>query len=113
MRSVDVIEVCNWVKIGTPVAIMEEPLGRAVKQAEKQTTLLAQNAPPPSRNEPPVNRNVPPPTIAAKLNVAAEAKVTEVSRAAESAKAAEAVKINDYRIPRPLIQIERVCPHDP
>src|SRR5260370_26592642 len=82
MRSVDVIEVFKWVNIGTPVAIMEEPLGRAVKQAEKMT-LLAQNTPPPSRNEPPVNRNVPPPTIAAKLNVAAEAKVTEVSRAAE------------------------------
>jgi len=112
MRSVDVIEVFNWVNIGTPVAIMEEPLGRAVKQAEKMT-LLAQNTPPPSRNEPPVNRNVPPPTIAAKLNVAAEAKVTEVSRAAESAKATEPAKITDYRIPSPIIQIERVGPPDP
>jgi lipoprotein-anchoring transpeptidase ErfK/SrfK len=106
MRSVDVIEVFNWVNVGTPVAIMEEPLGRAVKQAEK-LTLLAQNAPPPSRNELPVNRNVPPPTIAARLNVAAEAKVTEVSKAAESA------KITDYRIPSPIIQIERVGPPDP
>jgi lipoprotein-anchoring transpeptidase ErfK/SrfK len=112
MRSVDVIEVFNWVNVGTPVAIMEEPLGRAIKQAEKQT-LLAQNAPPPSRKEPPISRNVPPPAIAARLNVAAEAKVTEVSRAAESAKAAETAKITDYRIPSPIIQIERVGPPDP
>lgn len=105
MRSVDVMQVFDWVSVGTPVAIMEEPLGRAIKQAGK-LTLLVQNAPPPSRYEP-VSRNVPPPTIAAKINVAAEAKVTEVSRATESA------KIADYRIPSPIIQTERVGPPDP
>jgi lipoprotein-anchoring transpeptidase ErfK/SrfK len=105
MRSVDVIQVFNWVSVGTPVAIMEEPLGRAIKQAGK-LTLLAQNAPAPSRNEP-VSRNVPPPTISAKVNVATEAKVTAVSRAAESA------KITDYRIPSRTIQTERVGPPNP
>ena len=105
MRSADVIQVFDWVNVGTPVAILEEPLGRAVKDAEK-LTLLAQNAPPPARNEPPVNRNVPPPTIA-RLNVAAEAKVSEVSKVAES------TKITDYRIPSPVIQAERVGPPDP
>lgn len=107
MRSTDVIQVFNWVNVGTPVAIMEQPLRSAVKQAGKEVTLLAQNSPLPSRNEPAVARNVPPPTIAAKVNVASEAKVTEISKAAESA------KINDYRIPSPIIQIERVGPPDP
>jgi lipoprotein-anchoring transpeptidase ErfK/SrfK len=107
MRSADVIQVFNWVNVGTPVAIMEQPLGRAIKEAGKETTLLAQNAPLPNRNELAVARNVPPPTIAAKVNVAAEAKVTEVSKAAES------IKINDYRIPSPIIQNERVGPPDP
>jgi lipoprotein-anchoring transpeptidase ErfK/SrfK len=107
MRSADVIQVFNWVNVGTPVAIMQQPLGRAVKEAGKEVTLLAQNAPLPSRNELAVARNVPPPTIAAKVNVASEARVTEASKAAESA------KTNDYRIPSPIIQIERVGPPDP
>jgi lipoprotein-anchoring transpeptidase ErfK/SrfK len=107
MRSADVIQVFNWVNVGTPVAIMEQPLGRAVKEAGKAVTLFTQNAPLPSRNELAVARNVPPPTIAAKVNVASETRVTEASKAGESA------KINDYRIPSPIIQIERVGPPDP
>jgi lipoprotein-anchoring transpeptidase ErfK/SrfK len=98
MRSADVIQVFNWVNIGTPVAILEQPLGRAVKEADKMT-LLAQNSPPPvrneaapSRNKPVQARNVPPPTIAAK---------------------SIAAKVSDYRIPAPIMQIERVGPPDP
>src|ERR1700722_5254678 len=90
MRSTDVIEVFGWVNIGTPVAILEEPLGRAVKEADK-ITLIAQNSPPATRYEP-AARNVPPPSIAAKVNVAAEAKVSEISRVAEATKATDAVK---------------------
>jgi lipoprotein-anchoring transpeptidase ErfK/SrfK len=119
MRSADVIEVFNWVNIGTPVAILEDPLGRAVKEADRETVnLLAQNSPAPARYEPPT-RNVPPPTIAAKMNVAAEAKVTEVAKAAEMAKASdspkapESAKVTDYRIPSPVIQVQRVGPPDP
>ncbi|HEY4813099.1 MAG TPA: L,D-transpeptidase [Chthoniobacterales bacterium] len=129
MRSTDVIEVFGWVNIGTPVAILEEPLGRAVKEADK-ITLIAQNSPPATRYEP-TARNVPPPSIAAKVNVAAEAKVSEISRVAEATKATDAVKtadavkaadtakapdatkITDYRIPSPIIQIQRVGPPDP
>jgi lipoprotein-anchoring transpeptidase ErfK/SrfK len=117
MRSTDVIEVFGWVNIGTPVAILEESLGRAVKEADK-ITLIAQNSPPPTRYESPA-RNVPPPTIAAKVSVAAEAKVSEISRAADTVKTADAVKvpdaskITDYRIPSPIIQIQRVGPPDP
>jgi lipoprotein-anchoring transpeptidase ErfK/SrfK len=117
MRSTDVIEVFGWVNIGTPVAILEDSLGRAVKEADK-ITLIAQNSAPPTRYEPPA-RNVPPPTIAAKVNVAAEAKVSEISKAADSVKAADAAKapdaskITDYRIPSPIIQIQRVGPPDP
>jgi hypothetical protein len=117
MRSADVIEVFGWVNIGTPVAILEDSLGRAVKEADK-ITLIAQNSPPPTRYESPA-RNVPPPTIAAKVSVAAEAKVSEISRAADTVKTADAVKvpdaskITDYRIPSPIIQIQRVGPPDP
>ena len=111
MRSADVIEVFGWVNIGTPVAILEESLGRAVKEADK-ITLVAQNSPAPTRYEPPA-RNVPPSTIAAKVNVAAEAKVSEISRAADTVKAPDASKITDYRIPSPIIQTQRVGPPDP
>jgi lipoprotein-anchoring transpeptidase ErfK/SrfK len=105
MRSADVIEVFNWVNIGTPVVILEDPLRRAVKEADK-VTLIAQNSPLPARNEP-VAKNVPPRTIAARENLAAEASVSEVS------KAADASKITDYRIPSPVVQTERVGPPDP
>jgi lipoprotein-anchoring transpeptidase ErfK/SrfK len=125
MRSADVIEVFNWVNVGTPVSILEDPLGRAVKEADRETVnLLAQNSPAPARYEP-AAKNVPPATIAAKMNVAAAAKVTEVAKvaemaktpdaakAAEVAKAADAAKITDYRIPSPVIQAQRVGPPDP
>jgi len=108
MRSADVIEVFGWVNIGTPVAILEESLGRAVKEADK-ITLVAQNSSAPT----PPARNVPPSTIAAKVNVAAEAKVSEISRAADTVKAPDATKITDYRIPSPIIQTQRVGPPDP
>jgi lipoprotein-anchoring transpeptidase ErfK/SrfK len=129
MRSTDVIEVFNWVNIGTPVSILEDPLSRAVKEADK-LTLYALNAPLPARNEP-LAKNVPPPTIAAKMNVAAQAKVSEVTRAAEAAKVTEpskpaepskvaeaakvpdASKITDYRIPSPVVSTQRVGPPDP
>ena len=124
MRSVDVIEVFNWVNIGTPVAILEDPLKRAVKEADK-ISLLAQNAPPPTRYEPaarnvppPPARNVPPPTIAARANVSAEAKLSELYKSSETAKVTEPAKtepakIVDYRIPSPTTQSQRVGPPDP
>ncbi|HYZ74911.1 MAG TPA: L,D-transpeptidase [Chthoniobacterales bacterium] len=118
MRSADVIEVFNWVSVGTPVAILQDPLKRAVKEADKNVTVLAQNSPAPVRNEP-VAKNVPPRTIAARENIAAEAKVSEVSKAADAAKTADATKtadvskVTDYRIPSPTIQIQRVGPPDP
>jgi lipoprotein-anchoring transpeptidase ErfK/SrfK len=116
MRSADVIEVFNWVNIGTPVAILQDPLKQAVKQADK-ITLLAQNPQPPLRNQP-VAKNVPPRTIAARENIAADAKVSAVSKVAEASKAdaaktADSSKTTDYRIPSPIIQIERVGPPDP
>jgi lipoprotein-anchoring transpeptidase ErfK/SrfK len=117
MRSADVIEVFNWVSVGTPVAVLENPLKQAVKEADK-VTLLAQNSQPQLRNEP-VAKNVPPRTIAAKENIAAEAKVNavsnvaEASKTAEAPKAADASKVTDYRIPSPIIQVQRVGPPDP
>ena len=111
MRSADVIEVFNWVGIGTPVAILENPLKQAVKEADK-ITLLAQNSQPPLRNAP-VAKNVPPRTIAARENLAAESKVNAVSNAAEASKTADSSKATDYRIPSPIIQIERVGPPNP
>src|ERR1700758_2179888 len=118
MRSADVIEVFNWVSVGTPVAILQDPLKRAVKEADKTVTLLAQNSPAALRNEP-VAKNMPPRTIAARENIAAEAKVSEISKAADAAKTADATKtadvskVTDYRIPSPIIQIQRVGPPDP
>jgi hypothetical protein len=111
MRSADVIEVFNWVNVGTPVAILEDPLKRAVKEMDK-ITLIAQNSAAPLQNEP-VAKNVPPRTIAARDNIAAQVKVSEVSKVADAAKTSDASKSNDYRIPSPIIQIERVGPPDP
>jgi hypothetical protein len=34
MRSSDVIEVFNWVGIGTDVAVVDEPIRRAVKDSK-------------------------------------------------------------------------------
>jgi lipoprotein-anchoring transpeptidase ErfK/SrfK len=112
MRSADVIEVFNWVSVGTPVAILQDSLKRAVKEADKNGTVLAQNSPAPLRNEP-VAKNVPPRTIAARDNIAAEAKVSEVSKVADAAKTADGSKITDYRIPSPIIQSQRVGPPNP
>jgi hypothetical protein len=114
MRSADVIEVFNWVSVGTPVAILQDPLKLAVKEADKNVALLAQNSAAPLRNEP-VAKNVPPRTIAARENIAAEAKVSEVSKVADAARAAKTANVSktDYRIPSPIIQIERVGPPDP
>jgi lipoprotein-anchoring transpeptidase ErfK/SrfK len=117
MRSTDVIEVFNWVNVGTPVAILEDPLKRAVKEADKNVTLLAQNSAAQLRNEP-VAKNVPPRTIAARENIAAEAKVSEIAKAADAAKTTDTAKtdvskVSDYRIPSPIVQSQRVGPPDP
>ena len=112
MRSADVIEVFNWVSVGTPVAILQDSLKRAVKEADKNGAVLAQNSPASLRNEP-VAKNVPPRTIAARDNIAAEAKVSEVSKVADAAKTADGSKVTDYRIPSPIIQSQRVGPPDP
>jgi lipoprotein-anchoring transpeptidase ErfK/SrfK len=48
MRSVDVIQVFDWVSIGTQVDIVEQSLGRGVKDLEQRATLLARNEPPPA-----------------------------------------------------------------
>jgi hypothetical protein len=66
-----------------------------------------------------VAKNVPPRTIVARENIATEAKVSEVSKVADAAKTADATKtadvskVTDYRIPSPIIQIQRVGPPDP
>jgi lipoprotein-anchoring transpeptidase ErfK/SrfK len=53
MRSVDVIQVFNWVNIGTQVDITKGSLGIAVKEVVRKNTLLARNEPLPAapRNE--------------------------------------------------------------
>ena len=67
MRSVDVIQVFDWVNIGTPVAILQEPLRQAAKHMDNMT-LVARNEPPSSivRNEhlTAMARSVPPSMIA-------------------------------------------------
>jgi lipoprotein-anchoring transpeptidase ErfK/SrfK len=54
MRSADVIQVFDWVNIGTQVAVVEQPISKAVKDLERRTVLLARNQAPPAatRNEP-------------------------------------------------------------
>jgi hypothetical protein len=42
MRSSDVIEVFNWVGKGTNVAIIDEPIRRAVKDSATET-MMARN----------------------------------------------------------------------
>jgi len=100
MRSVDVIQVFDWVNIGTPVAIMEEPLNRAVKDMDK-AVLIGQNTPPPVRNEP------------ASLKAQAALVRAEPSPAKNEPPPTIAAKVTDYRIPAPIVQIERVGPPDP
>jgi len=48
MRSVDVIQLFDWVNIGTQVDIVEEPIGRAIKDLDKRTTFVARNEPLPA-----------------------------------------------------------------
>ncbi|MBV9273588.1 MAG: L,D-transpeptidase [Verrucomicrobia bacterium] len=48
MRSADVIQVFDWVSIGTQVDIVEQSLGRGVKDLEQRATFLARNEPPPA-----------------------------------------------------------------
>jgi lipoprotein-anchoring transpeptidase ErfK/SrfK len=59
MRSSDVIEVFNWVGIGTDVAIVDEPIRRAVKDLAAET-MVARNdqkrAPEPVGNPSEANR---------------------------------------------------------
>jgi lipoprotein-anchoring transpeptidase ErfK/SrfK len=48
MSSTDVIEIFNWVTIGTDVAIVDKPINRAVKDAAEEHTLVARNNPKPN-----------------------------------------------------------------
>lgn len=43
MRSSDVIEVFNWINVGTGVAIVDKALGRAVKDLAEDRRLMATN----------------------------------------------------------------------
>jgi lipoprotein-anchoring transpeptidase ErfK/SrfK len=43
MRSNDVVEIFNWVTIGTDVAIVAKPINRAVKDLADERTLVATN----------------------------------------------------------------------
>jgi hypothetical protein len=43
MRSSDVVEIFNWVTIGTDVAIVEKPINRAVKDLADGHALAASN----------------------------------------------------------------------
>jgi lipoprotein-anchoring transpeptidase ErfK/SrfK len=59
MRSTDVIQVFDWVNIGTQVDIAEQPLSRAVKDLEQRATLIARYQPAPA-----VTRSEPAPGVA-------------------------------------------------
>jgi hypothetical protein len=43
MRSNDVVEIFNWVAVGTDVAIVAKPINRAVKDLADEHTLVATN----------------------------------------------------------------------
>jgi lipoprotein-anchoring transpeptidase ErfK/SrfK len=43
MRSNDVVELFNWVTVGTDVAIVDKPIGRAVKDLMDEHALVATN----------------------------------------------------------------------
>ena len=45
MRSSDVIEIFNWINIGTEVAIADKAIGRAVKDLIEDRRLVATNTP--------------------------------------------------------------------
>jgi lipoprotein-anchoring transpeptidase ErfK/SrfK len=59
MRSADVIQVFDWVNIGTQVDVVEQPLSGAVKDLERKATLIARYVP-----VPPVTRSEPAPSAA-------------------------------------------------
>jgi lipoprotein-anchoring transpeptidase ErfK/SrfK len=44
MSSSDVIEIFNWVTIGTDVAIVDKPINRAVKDSIEERVLVAKNS---------------------------------------------------------------------
>jgi len=44
MRSSDVIELFNWITIGTEVAIVDKAIGRAVKDLAGDRRLMATNS---------------------------------------------------------------------
>ena len=44
MRSSDVVEVFNWITVGTGVAILDKPLSRGVKELADDRRLVATNA---------------------------------------------------------------------
>jgi hypothetical protein len=43
MRSSDVIEVFNWITVGTEVAIVDKPISRGVKELADDRRLMATN----------------------------------------------------------------------
>jgi len=43
MRSSDIVEVFNWITVGTEVAISGKPIGRAVKELADDKRLMATN----------------------------------------------------------------------
>ena len=43
MRSSDVVEVFNWITVGTEVAISDKPISRAVKELADDKRLMATN----------------------------------------------------------------------
>jgi len=43
MRSSDVVEIFNWVAVGTDVAIVDKPIGRAIKDLVDEGALVATN----------------------------------------------------------------------
>jgi L,D-transpeptidase catalytic domain len=52
MRSSDIIEVFNWIAVGTEVAVVDKPIGRAIKDLADDRRLMATNTTKtPSRSE--------------------------------------------------------------
>ena len=52
MRSSDIIEVFNWITLGTEVAIVDKPIGRAIKDlADDRRLMVTNTTKTPSRSE--------------------------------------------------------------
>ena len=47
MRSQDVIEMFNWVQVGTAVSIVEKPVGQAIQESARETALYSNSNPGP------------------------------------------------------------------